>query len=71
LGENLSVRTENITVFADYPDVISVDELCCMLHVSSVTAYKMLKNEEIECLRIGHVYKIPKVNVLKFLHLIS
>lgn len=68
---NLGLKTENITVFADYPDVISVDDLCCMLHVSSATAYKMLKNEEIEYLRIGHVYKIPKVNVLRFLHLVS
>lgn len=61
----------NNAVFSDYPDVVSVGDLCRMLKISSVTAYKLLKEQQIESLRIGHVYKIPKLNVLKYLRLVS
>ena len=57
--------------FSDYPDVVSVDDLCRMLHISTATAYKLLKKREIESLRIGHIYKIPKLYVLRYLHLVS
>ena len=57
--------------FSDYPDVVSVDDLCRMLNISAVTAYRLLKERQIESLRIGHVYRIPKLYVLKYLHLVS
>ncbi len=56
-------------VFSDYPDVVSVDDLCRMLSISTVTAYRLLKERQIESFRIGHVYKIPKLYVLRYLHL--
>lgn len=59
-----------IGIFSDYPDVVSVDDLCRMLNISPVTAYKLLKEKQIESFRIGHTYKIPKLFVLKYLHLI-
>lgn len=65
----LTLQTSNNAVFSDYPDVVSVDDLCRMLNISSVTAYRLLKSREIESMRIGHIYKIPKVYVLKYLHL--
>ncbi|SDA79254.1 DNA binding domain-containing protein, excisionase family [Butyrivibrio sp. INlla18] len=58
-------------VFRDYPDVVSVDELCRMLNISTATAYRLLKEQKIDSLRIGHVYKIPKLYVMKYLHLVS
>lgn len=58
-------------VFADYPDVVSVDDLCRMLNISAVTAYRLLKEKRIESLRIGRVYKIPKLYILRYLHLVS
>ncbi len=59
------------TFFTDYPDVVSVEELSRMLQISMGTAYKLLRKREIESLRIGHIYKIPKLHVLRFLHLVS
>ena len=67
----MKLQTENNAVFSDYPDVVSVDDLCRMLHISTATAYKLLKDKQIESLRIGHIYKIPKLYVLKYLHLAS
>ena len=59
------------STFPDYPDVVSVDDLCEMLDISSVTAYKLLKDGKIRHLRIGRTYKIPKVNVLRYLGLVA
>ena len=67
----LAMDGSGSAVFADYPDVVSVDDLCRMLNISTVTAYRLLKERQIESLRIGHIYKIPKLYVLKYLHLIS
>ena len=68
---DMALQTGDNAVFSDYPDVVSVDDLCRMLNISTVTAYKLLKKREIESLRIGHIYKIPKLYVLKYLHLVS
>lgn len=58
---------KNITVFSDFPDVVSVEELGTMLGISTKTAYKLLKEEKIKYFMIGRIYKIPKINVLEFL----
>lgn len=71
MGAMSYMSSDNSSVFTDYPDVVSVDDLCRMLQISTATAYKLLKKREIESLRIGHVYKIPKLYVLKYLRLVS
>ncbi len=62
---------DTLEVFKNYPDVVSVHELCQMLQISPVTAYKLLRTHQIESLRIGPIYKIPKIHILRYLHLIS
>jgi len=41
----MTLQTENNAVFSDYPDVVSVDDLCRMLHISTAT--------DTSCLRIS------------------
>lgn len=50
-----------------YNDVISVEELCAILHIGKNSAYKLLKNNVILNKRIGRRYIIPKHGVIKFL----
>ena len=57
--------------FSDYPDVVNVEDLCEMLDISSVTAYKLLKSGKIRHLRIGRKYKIPKAHILRYLGLVA
>lgn len=54
-------------MFAEYPDVITPEELQKMLHIGRNTAYKMLKEEIIKTIKIGKKYIIPKINVIKYL----
>lgn len=53
---------------ADYPDVVSVKQMCIMLGgISMKTAYKLLGNGEIHHLKIGKSFKIPKICVIEYL----
>ena len=55
-------------LFAEYPDVVSVKQMCIMLGgISMKTAYKLLGNGEIHHLKIGKSFKIPKICVIEYL----
>ena len=53
-------------MFAEYPDIVSIPELCKMLDVSTRYAYKLVNDEYILGRKIGHSFKIPKINVIKY-----
>lgn len=55
-------------LFTEYPDVVTVKQMCIMLGgISKKTAYKLLEDGEIRCLRIGKSFKIPKVCIVEYL----
>lgn len=41
------------------PSVIEIDGLCDMLSIGKNTAYNLLINGEIDCFKMGSVWKIP------------
>ena len=56
-------------MFTDYPDVVNVEQLCEMLGgISEKTAYKLIREGKIGAFLIGKAYRIPKINVIDFLH---
>ena len=52
-------------------EVLSVDDVCKILNIGKNTAYKMLKNNEIPCMKMKRKYIIPKEGMKKFLESIS
>lgn len=54
-------------ILKNYPDVLSVSHLCEILGISRKLAYRLLKEGEIEYLLIGRSYRIPKINLIKYL----
>lgn len=54
-------------VFKEYPDVVSISQLSQMLCISEKTAYRLLKDNQIEHFKIGRTYRIPKLNVLIYM----
>jgi excisionase family DNA binding protein len=59
------------TVFKEYPDVVSVEQMCEMLGgISRKTGYKLLKERKIDCFVIGKTYKIPKLRILEYMNII-
>jgi len=56
-----------MTMFHDYPDVVTVKQLQEMLQISKPTVYMLLRENEIPHRRIGVKYIIPKRGVERYL----
>lgn len=54
-------------MFANYPDVVNVEQLQEMLSICKTTAYKLVKDNTIKTVRIGRKYVIPKQAVINYL----
>ena len=55
-------------MFAEYPDVVDVEQLRKMLGgISRKLAYCLLASGELRCVRIGRSYRIPKLCVIEYL----
>ena len=49
-----------------YNDIMTVEDLMEYLYIGRTAAYKLLKKEKIKALKIGRIYRIPKVAVEKY-----
>jgi len=58
---------EECNMFTDYPDVVSIDQLCKMLGIGKAKAYELLNKNMIKARRIGKKFIIPKQSVIRFL----
>ena len=54
-------------MFTDYPDIVKLTQMRKMLGgISNSLAYRMLREKKIKSKKVGREYKIPKVNVIKY-----
>ena len=64
------MQSDNYTqeMFADYPDVVDVSGLRPMLgNIGKQTAYELVRKGTIKAIKVGKLYRIPKINVIAFL----
>ena len=61
------MKNTNKSIFENYSDVVTVEQLASMLGISTKTAYKLVKEKQIKSVCIGRIYKIPKIYVLEYL----
>ena len=54
-------------VFKEYPDVMDVKQVSKLLGVSTKTVYRLLREGALDSLKIGREFRIPKVNVMKYM----
>lgn len=55
-------------MFVDYPDVVDVSGLQSMLgNIGKQTAYELVRKGTIKAIKVGKLYRIPKINVIAFL----
>ena len=59
----ISQREAYRLMLKDYPDVMSIEQMCEILSVSTKTGYKLLKEGKICCLKVGQAYRIPKAHL--------
>lgn len=61
------IKSANISIFVDYPDVVSIEDLTKMLRIGKNKAYELVNTNVIKSIRIGKKYIIPKFRVIEFL----
>ena len=55
------MRKQETPLFSEYPDVVTVDQLCTMLGgIGTRAAYQCLHEGKIRYFRIGKGFRIPK-----------
>lgn len=53
-------------MFPDYPDIVTVQQMQTMLGISRHLAYHLINYGHVAAIKIGKTYKIPKVNIIKY-----
>ena len=55
-------------MFANYPDVVDVSGLQSMLgNIGKQKVYELVREGTIKAIKVGKLYRIPKINVIAFL----
>ena len=54
-------------ILKEYPDVLTIEEMCKALGINRRTAYRLLKENKIQYLWIGNKYRIHKIHKLTYL----
>ena len=59
-------------MFRDYPDVVTIEQMCEMLGgISTKTGYRLLKSGAIKSFVVGRRYRIPKLYIFEYLELVE
>ena len=53
--------------FKDYPDVLTVQQTAELLSVCKNTIYKLIRDNELPCRRIGSAIRIRKNDVISYM----
>jgi len=54
-------------MFQDYPDILTIPEIMAMLGIGKSSVYKLLQSNQIQHVRVGRKYIVPKQAVIGFL----
>lgn len=57
----------NYTDYEQLPLVLSVNQLIDVLNIGRNTAYELIRNGRIKCIRVGHQIRVPKEAIQSFL----
>ena len=54
-------------MFTSYPDLVDINQLKEMLGIGITLAYRLVRNNTRQSLKVGRQYKIPKTSVIAYL----
>ena len=66
-GSYIMIKRAAVDYFSGMPDVMRVQDVAKALRCSKNTIYDFIDRGALEVLRVGRVYKIPKVNLVDFI----
>ena len=59
------------TTFADYPEILDVEQVSCILNVSKIAVYNIIKRGALSCLRIGRSIRVPRYFLMLYLNIVD
>ena len=68
---SISQKDAYSMMFREFPDVVNVAQMSQMLGISEKSAYQLLKENRIEHFKVGWTYKIPKLHIFTYLHVVE
>jgi DNA binding domain, excisionase family len=71
MEELLEIESTYHKYLTKYPDVLNVKQLSKILNVCEKTTLRLLHEQEIRCIKIGRIYRIPKLYLLQYLGIID
>ena len=63
-ASTISQRDAYKLMLKDYPDVMSIEQMCEILSISTKTGYRILREGKICCLKVGRAYSIQMDHIL-------
>jgi len=57
---------KDLTMFIEYPDVLTISEMQKALNIGKTTAYKLITEKKIKHFKIGKIIKIPKLSLIDY-----
>ena len=57
------IKTKDYQFFADYPDVVCVNDLTKMLHIGKNKAYELINTNTIQTIKIGKNTLFPNTEL--------
>ena len=67
---NISQKDAYKLMLKEYPDIMTVEQMCEVLGISTKTGYRLLREKKICCLKVGRVYRIPKAHLFTYLFIV-
>lgn len=58
-------------IFAEYDEILSIEDVMEILHIGKNSVYSLLKSNEIRNIRVGKRYIVPKQSVINFITAIT
>ena len=66
-GRRISQEDMYQIMFREFPDVMTLNEVCKILGVSTKTGYKLIASGQLHALKVGRSYRVPKVYLFTYL----
>ncbi len=55
-------------MLSDYPDILTINDICKILNFSQKTVYKLVHSKEINAKKICRQFRIQKTELLRYLN---
>lgn len=54
-------------ILDEYPNMLTVEQMCDILNINRETGYRMIRRGEFEFLKLGRVIRIPKSQIVDYI----